>query len=113
MSTSLVAKFDAHPETVFEALIDAAVGMGSLISMVDAKALSLIVGKEGKSYRVAASATDNGWGKTVLHLSCTPPGSSGAAKYARRLTKATARTLVRLSPPPPPPPPPEQGPTAQ
>ena len=110
MSSSLVAAFDAHPETVFEALLDAAAGLGTRVSAVDRKALSFFVGKEGKAYRVAASVVDNGLGQATVHLSNTPPGSSAAAKCAKRLIKATTRILESLTPPPPLPPPP---PTAQ
>lgn len=112
---SLIATFDAHPETVFEALLGAAIELGNLVTAVDRKALSLFVGKEGKSYRVAASVVDNGRGRATVHLSSTPPGSTGASKCARRLLKAATRSLESLTPPPPPepPPPPDAGPTAQ
>ena len=110
MSNSLVSTFDAHPETVFETLVDAAQGLGYRVSAVDPKALGLLVGKEGKSYRVAASVVDNGRRRATVHLSSTPRGSTGAAKCARRLIDATTRSLDSLALPPPPP---DPGPTGQ
>ena len=113
MSNSLVSTFDAHPDSVFEALVGAADELGYRLSAVDWKTSSLFVGKEGKSYQVAASVVDNGRGRATVHLSGMPPGSTAAARCSRRLMKATARSLESLTPPPTPPPSPPAGATGQ
>ncbi len=109
MSTTRIATLEAHPDTVFETMLDAADEMGVLAHVVDQRRRQAELRREGKGYRVSASVTDNGWGQSVLHLSWTPPGSSGGGKLAKRVAKATRRTLDGMDAPPPPAPPPTDG----
>ncbi|MBU1226313.1 MAG: hypothetical protein KJ698_03735 [Actinobacteria bacterium] len=106
MATSRIVIFGAHPATVFEALLDAAGTLDARVDIIDAKARQAVVSREGKSYRVAASVTDNGWGESTLCLSWTPPGSTAAGKCAKRLITATREVLEGMEAPPPPAPPP-------
>jgi len=106
MTTLRISTFDAHPETVFGALLDAAEALETTAQIIDAKSRQAVIGKEGKSYRVSASVTDNGWGQTTLHLSWTHQGSAAARKCARRLSALTGRSLDGMVSPPPSAPPP-------
>ena len=110
MTKPRIATFDAHPATVFEALLDTAEALGSKIRIIDAKARQVVFSGEGRLYQVSASINDNGRGQTTVHMSCTPPRSLTASKCAKRLIASTKRSLKDLAAyPPPTPPPPATG----
>jgi len=102
MTTSRIITFDAHPQTVFEALLEVAAEMKTIARILDAKARQVIISRNTRSFRISASVTDNGRGRTTLHLSWTPPTSPGASKCAKRLIKATGDSLKQMAAPPPP-----------
>ena len=104
MTTSRISSFDAHPETVFDALLDVADGLGYRSHVVDQLNRQVVISRANKSYRLAVSVTDNGLGQATLHVSWTPPSSSGASKCAKKLLKATGISLREMIPPEVPPP---------
>ncbi|MCB2222969.1 MAG: hypothetical protein KQH83_02245 [Actinobacteria bacterium] len=105
MSSSRTETFPAHPATVFEALLDAADGESRYrVHVVSARDLQAFVIRPGKSWRLSASVTDNGYGEALLHLSWEPRTSGGAGKCARRLVKGICATLADMEAPPPAPP---------
>jgi len=100
MSTSMITLFDAHPEVVFECLLGAAEQMGAGITMLDRKQWQVVLGEEGKGFQISASATDNGYNRTTLHMSWRPRGSGAAGKCARRLLKRTSLSVEQQAVPP-------------
>lgn len=100
MTTSRITVFDAHPEVVFESLLGVGEEMGARIAMLDRKRRQVVFTEEGKAFRVSASSTDNGFGKTNLHMSWTPRGSVAASKCAKRVMKRTARSVEQKAVPP-------------
>jgi len=100
MSTSIITLFDAHPEMVFESLLGAAEEMGARVTMIDRKRRQVVLGEEGKGFRISASATDNGYNRTSLHMSWTPRGSGAAGKCARKLLKRTSLSVDQKASPP-------------
>lgn len=99
MSTSRIETFGAHPATVFESLLDAADDGELRAHIIDQRRYEVVINREGKSWRLSASVTDNGLGESILHMSWQPRGSKGASKSAKRLTKQIRRTLERMAPP--------------
>jgi len=78
----------------------AAEEMGARITMLDQKRWQTVLGQEGKGFRISASATDNGYNRTTLHMSWTPRGSGAAAKCARKLLKHTTFSVEQQAAPP-------------
>ena len=93
MTTSRITVFDAHPEVVFESLLGVGEEMGARIVMLDRTRLQVVFTEEGKTFRVSASTTDNGLGKTNLHMSWSPRGSAAASRCAKKVTKRTLRSV--------------------
>lgn len=104
MTAPRIATYNAHPDTVFEALLDAAENLGFRVQVIDVKSHQATIRREAKAYHLSASVTDNGLGSATLHVSWSPPGSSGAAKCGKRIVKDTTAYLASLEAPPPPPP---------
>lgn len=100
MTTCRITVFDAHPEVVFESLLGVGEEMGARISMLDRKRRQVVFTEEGKAFRVSASCTDNGFGKTNLHMSWSPRGSVAASKCAKKVMKRTARSVKQKAVPP-------------
>ena len=96
MTTSRTETLDAHPAVVFEQVLDAAEELGAVFHLLDRRHQQAAFGKANHSFRVSVSATDNGYGQTTLHASWSPPGSPAAARFARRLLRATRQRLGGL-----------------
>ena len=106
MSTTRIATLEAHPDTVFATLLDAAAELGLSFYVIDEGRRQVELRREGKAYRVSASVTDNGWGRATLHLSWDPAGSTGGGTCAKRVVRRTRAILAGMEPPPAAPPPP-------
>jgi hypothetical protein len=98
MTTSRTATLDAHPSVVFEQVLDAAEELAAVVHLLDRRQRQAVFGEPTRSFRVSLSATDNGYGRTTLHASWSPSGSPAAARFSRRLLRATRQRLDGLQP---------------
>jgi hypothetical protein len=101
MSSPKIENYAAHPATVFDAVLDAVESAGYRLHIVSNRRLQLFVSKAGKSWKLAASVTDNGLGEACLHLAWDPTSSKGAAKCAKRIARGVSRMLEEMGAPPP------------
>ena len=99
MSTSRIETFDAHPASVFDALLGVAEELDLRYHVVDQRRFEVVITREAKNWSLSASVTDNGRGESALHMSWRPQRSSAGGKAAKRLAKRTRRTLERMTPP--------------
>ena len=100
MPTSRIVTIDAHPAVVFDSLLGVIEEQGLWVHMVDHARRQVVVGRQGKPFRVSASVTDNGYGKSCMHFSWHPPTSGGGGKTAKRLEKQTSAWVRDRSMPP-------------
>ena len=96
MTASRTETLDAHPSVVFEQVLDAAEELGAVVHLLDRRHQQAVFGEATRSFRVSVSATDNGYGQTNVHASWSPSGSPAAARFARRLLRATRQQLGGL-----------------